>query len=225
MKYSHAFPPSLSEFGNLRLPSMKSDLLKCTAQSQHPELPILFDCRICDGAVIVHCLPVTRAVTFDDYAENVFIPYIRSQGSRRVDVGWDTYLPDSLKESTQEKRGKGVRRKVSAGTKLPPNWMQFLGDSVNKEELFAFLTSKAAAYNWPDWKTVYVTSGFYYDNILIMSFIHRKDIRFTILSIVLTIMFTAIQKKKQSNPIWTCGWRSEWDATSHSSVSTTSVLV
>jgi len=49
--------------------------------------------------------------------------------------------------------------------------MQFLRDSVNKEELFAFLTSKVAAYNWPEGKTVYMTSGFYYDNILIISFI------------------------------------------------------
>ncbi|KAK3750309.1 hypothetical protein QZH41_001768 [Actinostola sp. cb2023] len=78
----------------------------------------------------------------------------------RVADEWTLFgIPDSLKESTREKIGKGVRRKVSGGTKLPPNWMQFLRDSVNKEELFAFLTSKVAAYNWPEGKTVYVTSG------------------------------------------------------------------
>lgn len=163
--FSHevqAFPPSLSEFGNLRLPNAKSELKKCIAQPQQPEPPPKFDCRICDGAVIVHCLPVTGAITFDDYADNVFIPYLRSQGSRRVDVVWDAYVPDSRKESTREKRGKGVRRKVAGGTKLPPKRIQFLHDSANKEELFALLTSKVAAYTWPERKTVYVTSGLHW---------------------------------------------------------------
>ena len=135
-------------------------LLKCIAQPRQSEPPTQFDCKIFDGAVIVHCLPVTGVITFDDYAENVFIPHICIQSSRRVDVVWDTYVRDSLKESTREKRGKGIRRKVAGGTKLPPNWMQFLRDSVNKEELFAFLTNKVAEYNWPENKTVYITSGF-----------------------------------------------------------------
>lgn len=161
--FSHevqSFPPSLSEFGNLRLPSMKSDLLKCIIQPQQPESPSLFDCKIFDGAVLVHCLPVTGADNFDDYAEKVFIPYISSQSSQRVDVVWDAYVPDSLKEATREKRGKGVRRKVSGSTKLPPFWVKFLRDSANKEELFQFLTSKVAVYNWPEGRSVYITSGF-----------------------------------------------------------------
>ena len=69
------------------------------------------------------------------------------------------YTPDSLKESTRGKRGKGVRRKVFGKTKLPGNWMDFLRDSVNKKELFAFLTSKDAQFSWPPAKAVYVTSG------------------------------------------------------------------
>ena len=101
-----SFPPSLSEFGNLRLPSNKSELVKCIVQPQQAEPPTEFDCKICDGAVIVHCLPVTGVITFDDYAENVFIPHICNQSSRRVDVVWDTYVCDSLKDSTGEKRGR-----------------------------------------------------------------------------------------------------------------------
>ena len=160
--FSHevqSFPPSLSEFGNLRLPSNKSELLKCIIPAR---------CKICDGAVIVHCLPVTGVITFDDYAENVFIPYIRSQSSRRVDIVWDAYVPDSLKESTREKRVKGVRRKVFGGTKLQRNWMQFLRDSVNREELFAFLTNKVAEHNWPENKAIYITSGFCRDDIVVI---------------------------------------------------------
>ena len=37
--------------------------------------------------------------------------------------------------------------------------MDFLRDSVNKKELFAFLTSKVAQFSWPPAKAVYVTSG------------------------------------------------------------------
>ena len=118
---------------------------------------------------------MTGVITFDDYAENVFIPHICNQSSRRVDVVWDTYVCGSLKDSTREKRGKGIRRKVSGATKVPPNWMQFLRDSVNKEELFAFLTNKVAEYNWPENKRVYITSGFQNFDILI-SFLYRIKI-------------------------------------------------
>ncbi len=104
------FPPSLSKFGNLRLPTAKS------GHPFQPEPPTEFDCKVLDGAVIVHCLPVTGATTFDDYASNVFLPYIHSQRSRRVDIVWDSYFLDSLKEATREKRGKGVRRKVAGNT-------------------------------------------------------------------------------------------------------------
>ena len=73
---------------------------------------------------------------------------------------WNAYIPDSLKEATREKREKGVRRKVSGRTKLPPFWVKFFCDSANKEELFQFLTSKVAVYNWPEGRSVYIISGF-----------------------------------------------------------------
>ena len=41
-----SFPPSLSEFGNLCLPSAKSELLKCLPQpSEQTDPPSQFDCR------------------------------------------------------------------------------------------------------------------------------------------------------------------------------------
>ena len=69
----------------------------------------------------MHFLPTEAVRTFSEYADKVFIPYVKKQMERatRVDVVWDTYEPDSLKESTREKRGKGIRRKVSGQTKLP----------------------------------------------------------------------------------------------------------
>ena len=87
---------------------------------------------------------------FDEYADLVFIPYVLSQlqHSPRVDIVWDTYTPDSLKESTREKRGLGVRRKVAGKTKLPPNWSQFLRDQA-----------KVAGVSVPARKALHITSG------------------------------------------------------------------
>jgi len=158
---TQSFPPSLSDFGKLHLTNTKSELLQCLEQPGHSEPPSAYNCTVLDGAVIVHCLPTTSVSTFNEYADRVFIPYLQKQlqACLRLDVVWDTYVQDSLKESTREKRGKGMHRKVSGETKLPGNWMDFLRDSMNKKELFAFLTSKVAEFNWPPTKAVYVTSG------------------------------------------------------------------
>lgn len=71
---------------------------------------------------------------------------------------WDTYIADSLKESTREKRGHGIRRKVSPQAKLPGKWMDFLRDSRNKEELFQLLTCKVADFACPPEKVLYITA-------------------------------------------------------------------
>ena len=60
-----SFPPSLSDFGKLHLPSTKSDLLRCLEQPEEPEPPLTYDCKVMDGAVVVHCLP-TSVSTFDE---------------------------------------------------------------------------------------------------------------------------------------------------------------
>ena len=109
-------------------------------------------------------LPTSIASTFDEYADLVFIPYMLSQlqHSLRVDIVWDAYTPDSLKESTREKRGVGVRRKVAGKTKLPANWSQFLRDPANQTELFGFLSSKVASISVPAGKALHITSGKWY---------------------------------------------------------------
>ncbi|KAG0724207.1 hypothetical protein GWK47_005234 [Chionoecetes opilio] len=76
-----------------------------------------------------------------------------------VDVVWDRYLDNSIKESTREKRGKGVRRKVAGQTKVPGNWPDFLRDPTNKVELFQFLSEKIVSTTFPDGKQVFATSG------------------------------------------------------------------
>lgn len=154
------FPPSLSDGGKLRL-GKKSDLLSILVQEAHVDLPEIFDVKLLDGAAIVHLLPTANSVTFDEYAELVFIPYIMNQlhSCKRVDIVWDTYLPQSIKDSTRVKRGKGVRRKVAGKNKLPRNWADFLRDSSNKQELFGFLTDKIAGVVCPENKEIAITSG------------------------------------------------------------------
>ena len=156
-----SFPPSLSDLGKLYLPSTKSDLLKCIEPFEQAEPPSLYDCIVLDGAAIVHSLLPAGAKTFIEYADNIFIPYLTKQLSvtARLDIVWDSYIPDSLKESTRDKRGKGIRRKVSGPTKLPTSWMDFLRDPKNKEELFSFLTSRVVVAIVPPHKNINVTSG------------------------------------------------------------------
>ena len=99
------------------------------------------DAIILDGAVVVHMLHLGTAKTFQEYADFVFVPNISSQINKtsRVDVVWHVYLPDSLKGTTRQKRGKGIRRRVSLFTTIPKSWKDFLRVDDNKIELFKFL--------------------------------------------------------------------------------------
>jgi len=101
---------------------------------------------ILDGAAIVNMLQPGAAKTFQDYATDVFVPYITSQLQHvtRLDIIWDVYTPESLKADTRSKRGKGVRRRVEPSSAIPGNWHDFLHIDDNKTELFSFLATKAA---------------------------------------------------------------------------------
>jgi hypothetical protein len=172
--FSHetqAFPPSLSEFGNLYLPSTKSQLLDSIINSDATsadltvtlEAPNNFDCKILDGPAVVHFLSTAGAITFENYAKNAFIPYLEQQlqTCSRLDIVWDRYFEHSLKESTREHRGKGLRRKVEGHLKLPGNWMNFLRESSNKRDLFDFLSLRVESHQFPTNKSVYITKKEY----------------------------------------------------------------
>ena len=81
-----------------------------------------------DGAAVVQMLRPGTAKTFQDYADAVLTPYIYSQleSIQQVDIAWDMYVADSLKSTTRQKGGKGVRRRVAPITAIPKNWMDFL---------------------------------------------------------------------------------------------------
>ena len=63
-----SFPP---DFGRLRLPSAKSELLKCIDVEKLSENPIMWDCSILDGAVIVHLLQNHSVTMFGEYTEKL----------------------------------------------------------------------------------------------------------------------------------------------------------
>jgi len=166
--FSHenqACPPSLSEMGKLRHCS-KSDLLSCL-QITGP-VPVITDigpsveAEVLDGAAIVHMLPPRGIRTnFSDYAGLVFIPHIRQrlQHVQRLDIVWNRYMPDSLKQSTRESRGSGRRRKVTETTPLPRNWQSFLQADSNKAELFEFLANRLSEETPPRGKEIVTTLG------------------------------------------------------------------
>ena len=81
------------------------------------------------------------ARTFQNYATDVFVPYItlQLQHVSRLDIIWDVYVPETLKSDTRSKRGKEVRRQVEPLNVIPGNWPEFLHISDNKTELFSFL--------------------------------------------------------------------------------------
>ena len=93
-------------------------------------------------AAIIQMMKPAAAKTFDEYAQQVFIPYISSQlrSVSRVDLVWDIYKDDSLKGTARAKRGKGVRRRVRGKAALPGNWQNVLRFDSNKTELFSFFS-------------------------------------------------------------------------------------
>jgi hypothetical protein len=80
----------------------------------------------------------TNLIYFGAYYQHLLFKVVK-----RVDIVWDHYFPHSLKNSTRENRGEGIRRKVTDTGLLPKNWMTFLRCSENKKELFPYLTKVA----------------------------------------------------------------------------------
>ena len=104
---NHPYTPSLSDMGKLRQ-GKKSDLLSILVQKTQTEIPVSVDVKVLDGATVMHFLSTTGITTFNDYASSVFIPHILSnlESSKQVDVVWDTYITNSIKESVRERRSK-----------------------------------------------------------------------------------------------------------------------
>jgi len=156
---NQACPPSLSKNGMMR-GGNKSDLVSCLVPKKNSEVPNDIDGKVFDGAAIVHLLQPKGAKTFGEYVDNIFIPYIERQMAsvQRVDFVWDVYEDGSLKESTQEKRGSGKRRKVATDVKIPHSWNSFLHVKENKQELFKLLANAIVKME-TEGQRLYTTDG------------------------------------------------------------------
>ena len=72
------YPPSISDFGKLRL-GTKSDLLKDLQGTDVHLQPDTFDCLVVDGGAIVHILNISYVQTFAEYADKVFLAFIKRE--------------------------------------------------------------------------------------------------------------------------------------------------
>ena len=96
---------------------IRSDRVYSTTVSQpQTSAPTSISAAVIDRAAAKNMLKPTNTIkTFQGYANQVFLPYIKGQLQhvQRVDIAWDEYVLNSLKATTREKRGRGIRRRVS----------------------------------------------------------------------------------------------------------------
>ena len=110
-------------------------------------MPSAIDATIVDGAAVVNMIKPGTEKTFSGYAEQSFLPYVKTQlrHVKRVDIVWDEYVENSLKATTRSDRGAAVRGRVAANNQLPRNWKEFLRVDENKRELFKFLAESTSS--------------------------------------------------------------------------------
>ena len=158
---NQATPPSLSQGCKIRL-GTKADLLHSLPieENQTANAPV-FQGKFLDGAAVLLMLNTGTASTFQQYFDTVFYSYITTQLQtvQRVDVVFDTYIQNSLKSTTRQKRGRCVGRRVASTTVIPKNWKDFLQVDENKIELFRFLSQEVIRLPTEEGKTIYSTIG------------------------------------------------------------------
>lgn len=144
-------PAALSDNGKLHF-SQKSQLIdvlvsKIETTDQEPEADVI----IIDGAALINALRPRNTKTFEEYASEEFLTCLQRYAAKykRTDIVFDVYLPGSLKSDTRDRRGHGVRKKITATTKTPQNWQSFMRNDDNKSGLFCFLAEKVVGVAGP----------------------------------------------------------------------------
>ena len=100
--------------------------------------------KILGGACIIYMLKPRGCRTFQEYSQQIFIPYLLSQleSVARVDIVWDRYLKERLKQSTRKRRmnsGTSQQQRVLENASIPTHWESFLWIALNNVELFRYL--------------------------------------------------------------------------------------
>ena len=113
--------------------------------------------HIIDGATIMNMRKPKIAKTFGEYIDIHLMPYFMSRLEHvsRLDIVWDQYFSNSLKDHTRKTRGEGTRRRVLENTVIPKIWAGFLCNSDNKK-LFGFVAEKISKFNSGS-KEIYTT--------------------------------------------------------------------
>ena len=104
---------AISDFGELYLPSKKSDLAKIIISDCHqlPDDLEAFDSYIYDGGRLHYWRQAKPGQTFSQYAEDVIFyvdHFFSIYKFSAQHVVFDVYRANSLKAATREKRGKGT---------------------------------------------------------------------------------------------------------------------
>ena len=144
--------PSLTKDGEL-FHGTKADIVDCSVRKEHKytKHPAT-SCTIIDGAMLVRKLKPfsSSTVGVGEYIDNGLMSNIMAKFTYadRIDLVFDTYRPDSIKNATREGRGSGscTRRKIEANVKLPSDWKEFSSVSENKTEFFLL-----RSYFWKEW--------------------------------------------------------------------------
>jgi len=107
--------------------------VKCGLPSVEPQAESSF----IDGAAMVNFKPPCQPITFEAYANDVILSYIKSQANKcsRVDIIFDVYLENSLKSQTRKERGTGIRRKV-VGSGMTPEYWNFSALKIRTDCIF-----------------------------------------------------------------------------------------
>ena len=149
---NHPCPPSLTDGGKIRITTSKSDLVPCLLEGvnqAYTDAP-QSTCIIVDAAFLVQATRPSPQMTFFEYAESKLFKLLMhlgdAHGSSRIDVVFDRYFDNSIKDAAREKRGTSCERTVRPEMRVPKNWNGFLSNSNNKVKLFMFLAENIIAF-------------------------------------------------------------------------------
>ena len=125
-------------------------------------------CTIIDGMAAVQSIGnTTGAKTFGEWSTNftAFVVSHFSDKCTRVDVVFDRYNPNSIKEVTRAKRkkgkNKGIRKDVESREQRIGNWDRFIVVEENKASLVHFLSTDISQhYETHPGRELVVSGGF-----------------------------------------------------------------
>jgi len=108
------------------------------------EPPGFVDTKPLDGVAVVHFLPTTNVGTFNEYADQGFLPHITNQleSCTRIDIVWDTYLPNSIKQSAKENEEKESIERCQGTINCLENGLNFYMIQLISKKCWNFFPAK-----------------------------------------------------------------------------------